>query len=71
MKVAIINYNVGNLASVYNACKLIDAQANIVSNPNELKNYTKVILPGVLTATQSAKTSTLSIETISHFLKLL
>ncbi len=45
--IAIIDYNMGNLASVYNACKLLDAKADIVSNPNELKNYDRIILPGV------------------------
>ena len=37
----------GNLASVYNACKLIDQKAVIVSNPNDVRKYDKVILPGV------------------------
>jgi glutamine amidotransferase len=45
--VAIIDYNIGNLASVYNACSLIDTKAVIVSDPNEVKNYDRVILPGV------------------------
>ena len=45
--IAIVDYNMGNLASVYNACKLIDADATIVKNPNELKDYNRVILPGV------------------------
>jgi glutamine amidotransferase len=45
--IAIIDYNMGNLASVYNACKLLDTKAIIVSDPNELKNYSKIILPGV------------------------
>ncbi len=45
--VAIVDYNMGNLASVFNACKLIGVDAHIVSNPNELKNYERVILPGV------------------------
>ncbi len=45
--IAIVDYNMGNLASVYNACKLLDTKATIVSNPEELKNYQKVILPGV------------------------
>jgi len=44
---AIVDYNMGNLASVYNACKLIDVEANIVSNPQDLQKYKKVILPGV------------------------
>ena len=37
----------GNLASVYNACHLLDAKAKIVSDPNELKDFDRVILPGV------------------------
>ena len=45
--VAIVDYNIGNLASVYNALALIDAKADIVSNPNDLEKYDKVILPGV------------------------
>jgi glutamine amidotransferase len=45
--VAIVDYNMGNLASVYNACKLIGIDAAIVSNPEKLKNYDRIILPGV------------------------
>lgn len=45
--IAIIDYNMGNLASVYNACKLIGIEADIVSEPSKVKDYNKVILPGV------------------------
>ena len=45
--IAIVDYNMGNLASVLNALKLIDAHAVIEKNPHNLKNYDKVILPGV------------------------
>lgn len=45
--IGIIDYNMGNLASVYNACHLLDAKAHIVKDPNELKNYSRIILPGV------------------------
>ena len=45
--IAIVDYNMGNLASVLNALKLIDAHAVIEKNPDNLKNYDKVILPGV------------------------
>lgn len=45
--VAIVDYNMGNLASVYNACKLLDTHAEVVSNPVRLKEFDRVILPGV------------------------
>lgn len=45
--IGIIDYNMGNLASVYNACHLLDAKAEIVSDPNKLKDFNKIILPGV------------------------
>ena len=37
----------GNLASVYNACHLLDGKAEIVSDPAKLKEFDKLILPGV------------------------
>lgn len=45
--VGIIDYNMGNLASVYNACSLLDTKASFVKNPEDLKNFDRVILPGV------------------------
>ena len=45
--IAIVDYNMGNLASVLNALKLIDAKAVIEKDPDNLINYDKVILPGV------------------------
>ncbi len=45
--IGIIDYNMGNLASVYNACHLLDAHADIVKDPEQLKNYDRIILPGV------------------------
>jgi glutamine amidotransferase len=45
--IAIIDYNMGNLASVENAFRAIDTKATIISDPNKLKNYDKIILPGV------------------------
>ncbi|WP_122893393.1 imidazole glycerol phosphate synthase subunit HisH [Arcobacter peruensis] len=45
--IGIIDYNMGNLASVYNACHLLDAKATIIKDPNDLKNYDRIILPGV------------------------
>ena len=47
MKIGIVDYNMGNLASVKNAFKKIDANAEIVSSAEEIKNFDKLILPGV------------------------
>ena len=45
--IGIIDYNMGNLASVYNACSLIDAKASIITQPEKLKDFDRIILPGV------------------------
>ena len=45
--IAIVNYNMGNLGSVANAFEKIGAKAKIESNPEKLKDYDKLILPGV------------------------
>ncbi|MCT7465858.1 imidazole glycerol phosphate synthase subunit HisH [Aliarcobacter cryaerophilus] len=43
----IIDYNMGNLASVYNACLKFTKDLKIVKNADDLKNLDKIILPGV------------------------
>lgn len=43
----IIDYNMGNLASVYNACSKFTKDVKIVKEPNEIKNLDKLVLPGV------------------------
>ena len=45
--IAIIDYNMGNLQSVKNAFKILGASTTIVKDPDKLKNYDKIILPGV------------------------
>jgi glutamine amidotransferase len=45
--IAIVDYNMGNLASVKNAFLKFGAKAQLVSDPQQLKNYDKVLLPGV------------------------
>ena len=47
MKIGIVDYNMGNLASVKNAFDKIGANAKIVNSPDKIKNYDKLILPGV------------------------
>lgn len=43
----IIDYNMGNLASVFNACSKFTKDVKIVKEPNEIKSLDKLILPGV------------------------
>jgi len=45
--IAIVDYGVGNLASVRNAFERLGFQANIHSNPSEILGYERVVLPGV------------------------
>ncbi|OCR17568.1 imidazole glycerol phosphate synthase, glutamine amidotransferase subunit [Helicobacter pullorum] len=43
----IVDYNIGNLASVQNAILKVGESAKIESDPSKLKDYDKIILPGV------------------------
>src|SRR5574344_1664 len=43
----IIDYKMGNLASVYNACSKFTKDLKIVKNADDIKDLSKVILPGV------------------------
>ncbi|MEA2027760.1 MAG: imidazole glycerol phosphate synthase subunit HisH [Campylobacterota bacterium] len=45
--IGIVDYNMGNLASVKNAFDKLGSQAVVESNPNKLKEYDKLLLPGV------------------------
>jgi len=45
--IAIVDYNMGNLASVKNAFTKLGEDTVVISNPEEFKNYDKLILPGV------------------------
>lgn len=46
-RVAIINYGLGNLSSVLNACEFVGATAFIAQAPKDLQNASHAILPGV------------------------
>lgn len=45
--IAIVDYNMGNLASVKNAFSLLGEEVVVESDPDKLSNYDKLILPGV------------------------
>ncbi len=45
--IGIVDYNMGNLASVMNAFAKVGAKAVLESDPSKLQNYDKLILPGV------------------------
>ncbi len=47
MKIGIVDYNMGNLASVKNAFDKIGVKADIIKKSDEIKNCDKLILPGV------------------------
>jgi glutamine amidotransferase len=47
MKIGIVDYNMGNLASVSNAFKKIGADAEIVKDADKLNDYDKLVFPGV------------------------
>jgi len=47
MKIGIVDYNMGNLASVKNAFKKIGADAEVIKDADKIKNYDRLILPGV------------------------
>lgn len=45
--IGIIDYGAGNLASVKNAFERIGEDSEIVSDPLKIKNYSRIVLPGV------------------------
>ena len=45
--IGIVDYNMGNLASVINAFTKVGVDAKLESDPAKLKQYDKLILPGV------------------------
>jgi len=47
MKIAIIDYNMGNLASVQNAFAKLGKETVVESNPTKFSEYDKLVLPGV------------------------
>ena len=45
--IAIIDYGVGNLFSLSSSFAAINQNVEIISDPNKLKNFDRIILPGV------------------------
>ncbi len=46
-KIAVIDYNMGNLSSVKNAFLKLGVKVDIVKDADSLKDYDKIVLPGV------------------------
>ena len=46
-KIGIVDYGMGNTKSVLNAIKIAGGEAKIVSIPDDLPTFDKLILPGV------------------------
>ena len=46
-EVGIINYGAGNTGSIYNAVKYLEYTPKFIENPDEAKDYSHLILPGV------------------------
>jgi glutamine amidotransferase len=45
--VAVVDYGMGNLRSVYNAIDLLGFEVNIINSPDKLNDFDRIILPGV------------------------
>lgn len=46
-KIAIIDYGIGNITSIQNSLNKIDVVNKVIQDPEELNNFTHIILPGV------------------------
>lgn len=55
MKVSILDYGAGNLASVYNAFYNLGASVKIINCPTDVKKSDRLIIPGVGSAKNSIK----------------
>lgn len=53
--IAIVDYGVGNIFSLYSSFKCIGAEVVLTSNPEEIKKADKIILPGVGAFADAAK----------------
>jgi len=69
--IAIVDYNMGNLGSVMNAFAKVGAHSKLVSDPDELSHYDRIVLPGVgaFPDAMKALTSTGMDEAIGDFVQ--
>ncbi len=67
--IAIVDYNMGNLGSVMNAFAKVGASSELVSDPDKLEQYDRIVLPGVgaFPDAMKALTSTGMDEAITQF----
>lgn len=54
-KIAVVDYGVGNLFSLVSSFKAVGADITVVSDVEKLKNYEKIVLPGVGAFADAAK----------------
>ena len=55
LNLGIIDYGFCNINSVYSACNDITSNVNVINSADEIKNYEKIILPGVEILKQQSK----------------
>ena len=46
-QIAVIDYGMGNLLSVFHALEMVGAEAVICTEPEELRSTERIVLPGV------------------------
>ena len=46
-KIGIVDYRLGNLFSVNQACKKVGLKVELVNDPEKISNYSALIFPGV------------------------
>lgn len=46
-RVGVIDYQICNVNSVYSALEHLDEKVNIITDPDEVKNFSHIVLPGV------------------------
>ena len=53
--VAVVDYKMGNIKSLINALNHIEIKSEFISKPEELKNFSYIILPGVGSSSEAYK----------------